>query len=132
MYVWYFVTKIVLTYCENKCSSDWEILLKLVAEGREFAKLLISLKSAHFKNTVTRSSFYSKLWHFSKLVRSIVRKKPINLNLLLKWKFSAIKLHRCTEEHLASFIFSVSITMTIINPVEKKLANAPLCSVSLW
>ena len=36
----YFVTKIVLTYCEKKCSSDPEKLLKIEAEGREFAKCL--------------------------------------------------------------------------------------------
>ena len=30
---WYFVTKIVLTNCEKKCSSDREKLLKFEAEG---------------------------------------------------------------------------------------------------
>ena len=39
-----FVTKIVLTYCEKKCFSDRENLLKFDAEGREFAKFLISLE----------------------------------------------------------------------------------------
>ena len=34
---WYFVTKIVMTNCEKKCSSDREKLLKFKAEGREFA-----------------------------------------------------------------------------------------------
>ena len=42
--IWYFVTKIVLTYCERTCSSDWEKLLKFEAEGQEFAKLLRSLE----------------------------------------------------------------------------------------
>ena len=37
---WYFVTKIVLTYCEKKCSSDREKVLKFQAEGGEFAKVL--------------------------------------------------------------------------------------------
>ena len=41
---WYFVNKIVLTYCEKKCSSDQEKLLKLKAEGRQFAKFLRSLE----------------------------------------------------------------------------------------
>ena len=42
---WYFITKIVLTYCEKKkCSSDREKLLKFEAEGREFAKILRSLE----------------------------------------------------------------------------------------
>ena len=42
MYKWYFVTKIVLTYCEEKkCSSDGDKLLKFKAE--EFAKFLRSL-----------------------------------------------------------------------------------------
>ena len=44
--VWYFVTKIVLTYCEKKCSSDQEKLLKSEAESREFAKFLRSLKQS--------------------------------------------------------------------------------------
>ena len=34
----YFVTKIVLTYCEKNCSSEREKLLKFKAEGQEFAK----------------------------------------------------------------------------------------------
>ena len=33
---WYFVTKIVLTYCEKNFPSDREKLLKFEAEGREF------------------------------------------------------------------------------------------------
>ena len=41
---WYFVTKIVPTYCEKNCSSDREKLLKFEAEGREFAKILRSLE----------------------------------------------------------------------------------------
>ena len=39
---WYFVTKIVLTECEKNCSSNQEKNLKFKAEGREFAKFLIS------------------------------------------------------------------------------------------
>ena len=41
---WYFVTKIVLTYCEKKLFFDREKLLKFEAEGREFAKFLRSLE----------------------------------------------------------------------------------------
>ena len=41
---WYFVTKIVLTYCEKKCSSDREKLLKFEAKSREFSKFLRSLE----------------------------------------------------------------------------------------
>ena len=44
---WYFVTKIVLTYCKKNCSSDREKLLKFEAEGREFAKILRSLEQFH-------------------------------------------------------------------------------------
>ena len=40
---WYFVTKIVLNYCEKKCSIDREKLLKFEAECREFANILRSL-----------------------------------------------------------------------------------------
>ena len=41
---WYFVIKIVLTYCEKKYSSDREKLFKFQAEGQEFAKFLKSLE----------------------------------------------------------------------------------------
>ena len=41
---WYFVTKIVLTYCEKNSSSDREKLLKFEAEGQEFTKILRSLE----------------------------------------------------------------------------------------
>ena len=41
---WYFVTKVVLAYCEKKCSTDQEKLLKYEAEGREFARFLRSLE----------------------------------------------------------------------------------------
>ena len=39
---WYFLTKIVLTYCEKNCSHDREKLLKFEAKGREFVKCLRS------------------------------------------------------------------------------------------
>ena len=49
-YKWYFVTKIVLTYCaKKKCSSDREKLLK-------FAKFLRSLE--HFFRTVDQNNFW--------------------------------------------------------------------------
>ena len=45
MELWYyFVSKIVLTYCKKNCSSDREKLLKFEVEGREFAKILRSLE----------------------------------------------------------------------------------------
>ena len=44
----------------KNCSSDREELLKFEAEGREFAKILRSLKSVYFKKTVAQSSFLSK------------------------------------------------------------------------
>ena len=37
---WYFVTKIVQTFCEKKCYSDGGNLLKFEAEGPEFANIL--------------------------------------------------------------------------------------------
>ena len=42
--LWYFVTKIVLTYCEKKNSGDQDKLLKFEAEGRDFVKILRSLE----------------------------------------------------------------------------------------
>ena len=49
---WYFVNKIVLTFCEKKLVffSDREKLLRFEAEGREFAKFLRSLEQ--FMQTV--------------------------------------------------------------------------------
>ena len=41
---WYFVTKIVLTYCEKKCPSDQENVLKFKAEGQKFEIFLRSLE----------------------------------------------------------------------------------------
>ena len=41
---WYFVTKIVLTYCEKKLFYWSRKLLKFEAEGQEFAKFLRSLE----------------------------------------------------------------------------------------
>ena len=41
---WYFVTKIVLTYCEKKNSSDREKVFEFEDEGREFVKFLRSLE----------------------------------------------------------------------------------------
>ena len=38
----FFVTKIVLNYCEKNCSCDQEKLLKFEDEGWEFAKCLRS------------------------------------------------------------------------------------------
>ena len=43
-WIWYFVTKIFLTYCEKKCFGDREKLLKFEAERQEFAKVLRSLE----------------------------------------------------------------------------------------
>ena len=41
---WYFVFNTDLTYWKKKCSSDGEKLLKFLAEGQEFAKILRSLE----------------------------------------------------------------------------------------
>ena len=50
---WYYVAKIVLTYCEKKyvLFSDQEKLLKFEAAGRDFAKFFRSLEQ--FIQTVT-------------------------------------------------------------------------------
>ena len=57
IYKWYFVTKIVLTYCEKKISCDRENLLKFKAEGQEYAKVMRSLEQ--FIQTVKDQK---KLW----------------------------------------------------------------------
>ena len=40
----YFVSQIVLTYCEKKLLEDRENCLKFEAEGQEFSKILRSLE----------------------------------------------------------------------------------------
>ena len=40
--LWYFVSKIVPTYCEKNCFSHREKLLKFEAEDREFKNILRS------------------------------------------------------------------------------------------
>ena len=42
----YFVTEIVLTYCEKNCFSGRKKLLKFEADGQEFAKILRSLEQS--------------------------------------------------------------------------------------
>ena len=54
---WYFVTQIVVTYCEKKCSSDQGKKTKFEAEGWEFAETLRSLEQ--FVRTVKRSEQFN-------------------------------------------------------------------------
>ena len=57
---WYFVTKIVLTYCEKKIVLVIEKNLKFEAEGREFAKILRSLEQ--FIQTVKgQNNFWNRM-----------------------------------------------------------------------
>ena len=56
---WYFVTKIVLTYCEKKNVLVIEKkLLKFEAEGREFAKFLRSLEHFFFQTVKGQNIFW--------------------------------------------------------------------------
>jgi hypothetical protein len=62
----YFVTKIVLTYCEKNCSSDREKLLEFKAECQEFANFLRSLE--HFTQKVKgQNNLLVIEWGFLKL-----------------------------------------------------------------
>ena len=54
---WDFVTKLVLTYWEKNCSSDWEKHLKFEPKSREFAKFLKSLEQ--FIQTVKGQNNFS-------------------------------------------------------------------------
>ena len=55
---WYFVTKIV----RKNCSSDREKLLKFEAEGREFAKILRSLKYGFNKKYFRKNEPLTRCW----------------------------------------------------------------------
>ena len=54
---WYFVTKIVLIYCEKKYSRDREDFLKFEAEGREFDFFLRSLEQ-FFQTVKGQNNFW--------------------------------------------------------------------------
>ena len=43
----YFVPKIILTYCEKKCSSDQKKVLKFEAEGLEFCKIFEIIRTIY-------------------------------------------------------------------------------------
>ena len=53
------VTKIVLDYCENNCSSDREKLLTFEAEGREFEKLCDHYRTICSNNETQNNFWYS-------------------------------------------------------------------------
>ena len=58
---WYFVSKLVLTFCEKKIVfSDWEQLLELEAEDREFAKFLKSLNRTIYSDSESLKQFWKK------------------------------------------------------------------------
>ena len=61
---WYFVTKIVLTYFEKKCSCEWEKLLKFEAKSQEFAKILRSLNNL-FKQWKVRIIFGNRIFFWT-------------------------------------------------------------------
>jgi hypothetical protein len=59
---WYFVSKIVLTFCEKKkCSTDRETLLRFEAVAKEFAKILRSRKQLFLK---VKRFFLTYSWRF--------------------------------------------------------------------
>ena len=62
---WCFVTKIVLTYCEKKCSSDRQKLLKFEAAGREFPKFLRSLEYVIYSNSERSEQFMVTEYFFN-------------------------------------------------------------------
>ena len=70
---WYFVTKIVLTYCEKNCFSDREKLFKSEADGREFAKIMRSLEQ--FVQTMKSQKSIFKWYFVTKIVLTYWEKK---------------------------------------------------------
>ena len=70
----------------KNCFSDREKLLNFEAEGREFAKILRSLKSIRFSKTVfARSLFDIKKWYLYQtfqLMSAVVRLKGLMKVLL--------------------------------------------------
>ena len=64
---WYFVSKIVLTYVEKKCSSNWEKLLKFKVEGQELAKFL---RLEQFIRTVKGQYIFLNIMLFKIVPRS--------------------------------------------------------------
>ena len=75
---WYFVTKIVLTYCEKKYSSDREKLLKFEAEGPRICKIFeitrtIYSNSERSEQFLVTECFLTCSWRFlrSNKIRTI-------------------------------------------------------------
>ena len=58
---WYFVPKIVLTYCEKKLFYWSKKLLKFDAVDQEFAKILRSLEQFSFKQWKVRTIFGNRM-----------------------------------------------------------------------
>ena len=69
---WYFVTKIVLTYCEKKMFQWSRIILKFKTEGREFANFLRSLEQLIQTKWRIRSILGNRM--FFKLKQSLLLK----------------------------------------------------------
>ena len=61
-YQWYFVSKIVLAYCEKNCSSEREKVLKFEAEGQEFAKF--EQCSERSDQLLKQNTFLTCSWRF--------------------------------------------------------------------
>ena len=57
---WFFVTKIVLTYCEKKLFSDWGKCLKFEAESQEFVKFEIT-RTFFFKQWKVSTIFGNRM-----------------------------------------------------------------------
>ena len=79
---WYFVSKIILTYCEKNCSSDQEKLLKFKAEGQEFAKCLRG--QGQFTQTVKGQNIFLKKNSF--LTCSWIFRRSNTLEEYSEWK----------------------------------------------
>ena len=78
----YFVTEIVLTYCEKNCFSGRKKLLKFEADGQEFAKILRSLEQSIQTEQFLVIECFLNLFHLrSKLNILIKMFKNINWNL---------------------------------------------------
>ena len=87
---WYFVSKIVLVYCEKKCSSDWDFFFQIwswmprICKNHEVTRTIYSKRSEHFFET---GYFLTCYWRFQSDLKHRTIKMSIGTNNWIVGKY---------------------------------------------
>ena len=112
--LWYFVPKILPTYCKKKCSSDQEKLLKYETEGREFVNVLRSLEQ--FIWTVkSQNNFWERMLFKIVPGQEVYRMQHTKKNYDSKWK--KILGYRNLHEKLEKQCWCYSSTLVFVKKI---------------